>query len=123
MPSNPDLIFFSSEYAIDKVLTDEATVSYSIIAGSPGSPQQDTHTISHSQGKACFITYAFSTDNTNFYAAGTTIQFVDLAPIVNQNGHVWVDASVDTTTIYFYVNNDYNDAVTVYIKYVLDNVL
>ena len=119
MPSNPQDIFFSSEYPIDKILTNELTATYPIVAGSPGSAHVDTHTVPHSLGKAAFITFAFSRDATNFYAQGNAIRIIDGGALSAVN----VDASVDATNVYFYVSNDNSNPQTINIRYVLDNIL
>jgi hypothetical protein len=118
--SNLQKVFFASQYAIDRILTPETTVSYSIAAGSPGAPTIDTHTISHSLGKAAFITFAFSVDGSNYYAQGNPIRFNAIAGTVPS---VIVDAAVDSTTIYFYISNDNTSPQTVSIRYVLDNII
>lgn len=117
--SNLGKVFFASQYAIDRILTNELTASYSIIAGSAGFPQIDTHTVPHSLGKAAFITFAFSIDGTNFYAQGNPVRLIDGATLSSIN----VDASVDATNVYFYVSNDNSNPQTVDIRYVLDNIV
>lgn len=123
MPSNPQDSNFTSEYAVDRVLTTEQTVVYSLAAGSPGSPTQSTNSISHDLGKAAYVSFIFSVDGTNFYGQGTTIYRESLAPILDQVCPTWVDASVDINNVYFYVNNEYNAATDVTIRYVLDNIV
>lgn len=106
--TNADKVRFTSLFPTDKIVH-EGTYTRSVAGGGT----QVTDSITNPYGKKAFITLAWSVDGTNYYPAQAYTAIT--APYT-------VNAWVDASTIYIYMENYSAGTVTFYIKYALDSI-
>jgi len=104
---NIDKIDFSTAFAIDKIVQDEATDQFTL---SGGAPAQSTETVAHSVGTEVLVNGTFSIDGTNFYPFGTFVDFI-----------VTCYAYADSSSVYFDLVNADTGSHDFDVKYVLES--
>ena len=102
-----DTFSITSDNNTDKVVHEDST-SYSV-----GTGATSTQSIDNPYGAKCFITLEWSVDNLNFYPSQAV---VDPSNPYTTNG--WVDSS----SVYFYMENYSGSTQTFYIRYALDTI-
>jgi hypothetical protein len=103
-----DDLSITSDNNTDKIVY-ESDISSRTIATSTST----TRTHDNPYGKACFVTLAWSVDNTNFYPSQAILSASN-----PYTANAWADAS----TVYVYLENFSGGNATFYYKYVLDTV-
>lgn len=117
---------FTSDELYDKIFA-KGTNSTSLAAsGSSGTYTSSTITIPHSAGETPLFHVEFSTDNTNFYPAGTVIE----GPPDTASGppggpyfsyyNTQCDAYSNGTNLYIIPYHNYNSVRTIYVRYALE---
>lgn len=108
LADNYDKVAFATYWPIDKIVYESPVLTYVQGAGS-----ESTSLVDNPYGRKCFITLAWSFDQTNWYPAQA---FTTLTSVQTVNG--WVDAS----NVYIHTRNGAGSSVTFYVKFVLDTI-
>jgi hypothetical protein len=118
---------FSSDYVIDKILSDfdgnttNHTVGAATLSGGLYLPKTDTLTITNPISEKALITMIWSIDGTNFYPQKARL-YQPGNPVPTGKIGATVGAAVDASNIYFYFTHYYGSSQDFTLFWTLDGI-
>lgn len=128
MTTDVSKLQFSSEFPIDKILSDfdGNTTTHSVAAATLSGgfylPKTDIFTLPNPVGKKCLFTMIYSYDGTNFYPSKARL-YNPGNPVPAGRLAAAVGMAVDATTLYFYFTHYVGAQVDFTMFWTLDAIL
>lgn len=109
---------FYSGYPIDKIVQQD-TVTFTLNAGVPtdfGVPPNALHTVPNTYAKKAFVRASWALDGTNFNSSLTQLVYFNTS-LMEPIQKAWISVGVDSTSIYFWLVNNFTSNLTYTINY------
>lgn len=114
---------FYSGYPIDKIVQSD-TVTYTVPSTTPASSPpypSSLQTIPNTYGQKALIIASWSIDGINFNSSLATLNYFS-ATFVTVLPKAFVNCGVDSTSIYFYIVNNFTTSLTFTIQYAIYSI-